>query len=682
MANSSLLPVDFTLAYDKQTLDENCTTLSPVRGTIPARSTLPLRVTFAPTERLRPFRDEITAEVQGQLFPLTVITGSCQGVRVELDTDQLNFGAVVVQNTVTRHLLLTNTGDIGARFRWQLPARFEHSFSIAPLEGYLSPGLEVRVAVTFAPRRQSPVVRFEGVKCTIEGGAPLLVDISGLPTAREAEKEPLVFHCPVRSHDTKTIKLANPSDKPWVIQPVVEGSAWTGPASLTLPAGDGATYTLRYAPLVMTGGDGKHPAATHEGSVFFPFPNGTALLYQLSGTAGPPEAVLLPVMEVPCKTKYTRTLTVRNWLPRPQRFKVVINRVKSDPSTRVEGAFDFIDVPANGSMDYTLSFFAFKEGTTALEVVFKNPKSGEYCAFELSFKAIAAGVLDTIALQAPVRQTVTQTVTLENPLPQSVQFSMTTAYTDGTEGACPEIHGPAHFRVPGRSTAFEYTFEFLPLLVRDTAVRLTFSSSELGTAAYDLRLSARPAGPLPTERFEANLGQQHTRRLSLTHFNPHRDEYTVTVDTPDFIVPPTLATPAATKAGAVATLEVCFEPLRLGDCRATLTVASATGGEFTYPLYGRCTPARPAGPFVIRAGKRAAIPFKNIFASKEQFTCTVDSPLFSVKASEAIKGKETADIHVKYEAKDDVARTGRLTVTCASGNNAGSSWIFYLQGTA
>jgi hypothetical protein len=45
-----------------------------------------------------------------------------------------------------------------------------------------------------------------------------------------------------------------------------------------VPAGSSASYPLSYAPLTMTTAN-----ALHEGSAFFPLPDGSGLLYKLSG---------------------------------------------------------------------------------------------------------------------------------------------------------------------------------------------------------------------------------------------------------------------------------------------------------------------------------------------------------------------------------------------------------------
>lgn len=48
---------------------------------------------------------------------------------------------------------------------------------------------------------------------------------------------------------------------------------------MQVPAGGSAEYTLVYKPLTMTPAEGQ----PHEGSVFFPIPDGSGLLYKLYG---------------------------------------------------------------------------------------------------------------------------------------------------------------------------------------------------------------------------------------------------------------------------------------------------------------------------------------------------------------------------------------------------------------
>ena len=56
---------------------------------------------------------------------------------------------------------------------------------------------------------------------------------------------------------------------------------------------------------------------------------------------------------------------------------------------------------------------------------------------------------------------------------------------------------------------------------------------------------------------------------------------------------------SASSGGTEVGVEVTYEPSRLGDTRGTLTVFSAVGGEYVFPLFGHCSPPKPQGPYSI-----------------------------------------------------------------------------------
>jgi hydrocephalus-inducing protein len=116
-------------------------------------------------------------------------------------------------------------------------------------------------------------------------------------------------------------------------------------------SGGKAAYVVTYRPLNMTSSD-----QPHEGSVFFPIPDGTGLLYRLVGRAEAPQPEGRIERTVPAKASHVESLRVSNWLARPQRFKVIIDRKAADKATLLQGA-EYIDVPAHSSKDYKLTVY-------------------------------------------------------------------------------------------------------------------------------------------------------------------------------------------------------------------------------------------------------------------------------------------------------------------------------------
>ena len=101
----------------------------------------------------------------------------------------------------------------------------------------------------------------------------------------------------------------------------------------------------------------------HYGSIFFPQPDGTGILYNLQGTAEPPKHAGAITQEIPCKTFHTELLPVENWLRRPQRFRVDVHMVRPEKLDRSVSLYglDYIDLPALGKRDYKLHFHSYKE---------------------------------------------------------------------------------------------------------------------------------------------------------------------------------------------------------------------------------------------------------------------------------------------------------------------------------
>ena len=353
-------------------------------------------------------------------------------------------------------------------------------------------------------------------------------------------------------------------------------------------------------------------------------------------------------------------------------------------------------MPSGGSADYKLNFYAFKESMTQLEVVFRNEQTQEYVVHEVAIKSTAAGVIDTIPLSTTVRQAVSYTLKLENPLATAVNVTMSCLAGDGSaKTPCTEVHGPSSFKLPAKSKGVEYSLEFLPTRVGDSTARLLLNSHELGLFQYELRLTGVAAAPQPVEAFRAALGESLTKRVKLVNFCSVRCEYSITIDGGNttnnntnnnnnsnassggaFTAPATLATTAAPKSGSEFSFDVTFEPSSLGDFKATLVVASPVGGEYMVPLTGHCAAPKPAGPFSVKSGSRLSVPFKNVFRTQETFTCVVDNPAFTIKAAETVKAKDSKDFVVRFDG--DSVQAGKLTISCSS--TPGLQWIVYLRG--
>ncbi|XP_056622256.1 hydrocephalus-inducing protein homolog isoform X2 [Triplophysa dalaica] len=629
---------------------------------------------FSPERRMPHFTEELQLECLGAVRPLLVMKGCCQGVEVGLDTDFLQFGAVVQRCQATRHIIMQNNGDIGARFKWDVKS-FAPDFLIFPSEGYITPGMEVSLEVTFAPMVISQDLRYDDLCCTIEGGKTLKLTLTGSCIAPVVATEVVNFVCPVRSQCTQSVTVPSRINQRWTLKCVIEGKHWSGPPTLLVDPPQQNTYEITYKPLVMTA-DGQR----HEGSVFFCFPDGTGILYILHGTAEPPKAESTITEEIECKSHHTQIVSVHNWLPRPQRFRAIMEQIKPD---RSDGIFslkgmEYIEVPPLEKRNYTVSFFTYKEGQFNAKVTFKNEATGEYLFYNLNYKATPPGVISTIEMVTRVRQMASGSVEVENPLLMDLYFS--------SECQNADINVPPQFFVPSQSKG-TLTFEYQPLCLGETKARLVLYAAELGHYFYELQLKALPAPPEKPLYFKAPLGSRHSITAKFTNYSRVKTEYICKADSPNFIVEKSIKTAPGNQAGTDVSVTVHFEPFHLGEIHSLLTISSELGGKYVFPLYGTCTPPKAQGPLNINSGSSVSIPFKNVFQQATTFSFHVDNPVFTIKGTETIPSQKTHSIQVIFEGPPVGSRGpchGKLTISCPrmEAHGQGIFWVYYLKGNS
>uniref|UniRef100_A0AAV2L4X0 Uncharacterized protein n=1 Tax=Knipowitschia caucasica TaxID=637954 RepID=A0AAV2L4X0_KNICA len=587
-----------------------------------------VEVHFHPRQHV--FTVEMQAETRGLLHPLLSIRGSCQGVEVHLDQNNLAFGPLVQNCKTSKKIAMMNTGEISAKFL-----------------------------------QLCDDCRFENLPCIVEGrSSPLTLTVTG-SCVMASDKEVVNFICPVRSSHTQKLSVLNPTNQSCTVKPVIEGEQWRGAPVIVLEPLQNMMFEITYCPLTMTTDRKKHL-----GSVFFSFVDGTGLLYSLQGTAEAPKTGDTIVLELPAKTHHTELLPVHNWLLKQQQFCVRLEFLKPDkPDATVSlSGLDVIDVPALTKKDYKLSFHAYKTGQYKIKVTFHNEESGEYLFYLITFKITSSvhvqstielvvtfhneesgeylfyliifkitssvHVQSTIELVTTVRQPVSATVHTENPLPTNVCLT--------TECKCADISVPLHHTVPGHSKD-SLTFEYLPLHVV-TSVTVKF-----------------------------------------TNFSRTRTEYSCKTDYPDFLVDKKVTAAAGLQSGSETSVDVCFEPHQLGEVKTQLTLHSPAGGEYIFPLHGVCDDPKPQGPFYIAAGQIVHIPFKNVFLQNTIFTYKVNNPSFTVKGPETIRSKSTEKVLVSFGSPPEGGSGswfGRLTISSEPSDvhTKSCSWTFYLNG--
>ncbi|KAM9289560.1 hydrocephalus-inducing protein homolog [Morus bassanus] len=675
IANNSAAPLTFKLGLAStvpELQEAGVLCLNPISelSLKPKGDTCKVEVTFSPKCRIQPFTEKVLLECNGLVRSLFMVRGSCQGIQVSLDQEHLSFGAVVQQSYTSRRIVMQNTGDIGVKFKWDIK-NFKPDFSISPTEGYISPGMDVPFTVTFRPSKLSHAIQYEGLQCFIQGSEPLQLTLAGCCMETPVTKETLTFTCDVREKHSQTILLSNPSNEAWTMQPVIEGEHWNGPEFFHLEANQqNKPYKITYKPQTMSS-----EKKQHQGSIFFPLPDGTGLYYFLQGTAEAPKCSGTIFREVPCRTSYTELIPVSNWLNRPQRFLVVVDRLKPEDleSSSVLQGLQYIDVPGSAKEDYKLRFLSYKEGVFNAKVTFLNEVTEEYLFYMVTFKATTSGPISSLEVTTAVRQRVSSTVKVDNPLPVPVTFAI--------ECKVPDVNVPSHFTVPAKSEA-DLVFEYQPLKIGESTGRLVLQSSDLGSFYYNLHLKATTSRPEKPLYFCTTLGSSQTITTKIMNYARQKTDYLLQTNCADFQTEKTISVAPAGPGGSERSVEVTYEPCQLGEARATLQLSSPLGGEYSIPLFGLALLPKPQGPFPIKAGGTTSIPFKNVFLQPTAFQYTVEHPAFTVRGPERLRPKKTTFITVSFEG-GAVPVSSRMVVSCpraAGAGAAGVSWVYYLRG--
>lgn len=323
LINRGVSCVDFNLLFEPKNEilnhDKSIVQINPAQNiNLKPNQTLDLQIKFAPKTRIQKFNEELVIEYNGISTPLCSLQGACHGYNIWLESSTIPFGAIAQKCSTVKRVVMHNDGDIGASFKWDID-RMKPEFSIYPAIGYISPGMEVSFDITFNPVELVTDLRKDSVKCYIEGMQPLSLTLTGSCVQIIPQKEVHHFETNVRQKETKQIPISNRTNATWDLKPIIEGEFFSGLESFIVEPQTSASYDVTYFPMSMTTADKKHT-----GSVFFPLPDGTGLLYNLTGSANPPKPLGRIQREVPCKTQFVEILSVENWLKKAQRFKVYI----------------------------------------------------------------------------------------------------------------------------------------------------------------------------------------------------------------------------------------------------------------------------------------------------------------------------------------------------------------------
>lgn len=178
------------------------------------------------------------------------------------------------------------------------------------------------------------------------------------------------------------MQIQNPEDREWAINPTISTKSaacqgyFSGKHTLVIPARGNANYEVTYLPKTMTKKEQVADSedmvdVPHQGSLFFPLPNGTAMLYNLKGIATPPEAEQAFVETISAKKQRNFIVQVKNWARQTQRFNASWDiEGENQPGLFIRGAKTF-DIAGESHKDYKLNFLALRAGVYKFTTTFK-----------------------------------------------------------------------------------------------------------------------------------------------------------------------------------------------------------------------------------------------------------------------------------------------------------------------
>jgi len=220
----------------------------------------------------------------------------------------------------------------------------------------------------------------------------------------------------------------------------------------------------------------------HKGNLFFPLPDGSALLYTLIGKSSSPLPVSISEIKLRAKKSNVHIIEVKNWLRELQRFEVNWVMEQEEPSLFISGA-KTIDIAGETIKPYKLSIYGLKQTSAKVNVYFKNLKTNEFIFYKLTLSLAEALPEAKIELSSIIRESVSKLITIENPLDKPVIVKKEQFSTDNDNIS----FLPSSFTIPEKS---EFGFEvvFRPLLITTVESKFSLKSPELGEFIYPLTL--------------------------------------------------------------------------------------------------------------------------------------------------------------------------------------------------
>lgn len=442
-------------------------------------------------------------------IPITTVVGATSSVAVALDRSLVSFNKVWVGSSVSRDVLLINSGEKETSFHWNLPQGSD--ITISPVSGTLNSGASALLTMTYKPKKLGPL-QIPSLSCAIEGqAAPLIVTCTGegapLP---KPDDPPIAIQAHVLEAAAHTITLPplNPSSVPITVYPIINHAYYSVPEKLVIPPDERhepTSLTVIYAPRTQTRAllpNETSPAlpeigqTKHKATLLIPTPNGSGHVVEFDGTAT--SALPTPITcRLQSHISNPITINVRNPWPINALFGVSVPSQAMDALDGVLNMPSNLEVPPLSTRPLPLTFLPHKTGVQNLPVKLTALNVGnEEFVYKVSMEVSQGSLTEgSYTLTTPVFVPVSRTISI--PVPRKVaQSGVPLNWSEPLiSHPCVKVH--FHKYSSGNETV-HLVVEFSPIMPTVDGVGSVGRSGSASSSTGARKDGRPPSGRMPT----------------------------------------------------------------------------------------------------------------------------------------------------------------------------------------
>jgi hypothetical protein len=289
---------------------------------------------------------------------------------------------------------------------------------------------------------------------------------------------------------TQEIPIVNVTAKDWAVTCSLDGSAFSGPKDLRIPAKGKGVYPLVFNPSV--------PGQFEGNLAMQNTTTGDKYNYSLKGIAEDPVAEDTVVINCKSRLRHRQTIKV------PNIGHGTCNYTVECDLFGVSGASS-LQVPSGSKADYDFSVLLPRGGNYVGSITFKT-SDGKYCWYVLQINAANPSPEGVIKVEAQARSAAAIDITVKNPINSVVTLDVTLV-GDGLMGDDVLVLEPQASAI--------YQIIYAPLAAATEKGSVLFFSDEIGEFVYELHLTASEAEPMTIPPMSAPIGLTATATVTL-----------------------------------------------------------------------------------------------------------------------------------------------------------------------